>query len=237
MNGGRRWKKCFIWSDGQSGRHIKDTRLRVGAIRATRIKCVFLLDIIFLRSLPCSHMSAYFRNRRQFLKLALAGSSLPLLSRFGLAEAISAERTAWYRNAKFGMFIHWGPYSQASVEASWPIMRPQPGGITEAQYRALPRTFNPAKFDPQNFVDLARLAGQKYMVFTTKHHDGFCMFDSAYTDYKITNTPYGKDIVAQLAKACGDDGMPLGFYYSPPDMHHPGFRDTTKPASENWHGE
>ena len=59
------------------------------------------------------------------------------------------------------------------------------------------------------------------MVFTTKHHDGFCMFDSAYTDYKITNTPYGKDIVAQLAKACGDDGMPLGFYYSPPDMHHP----------------
>jgi alpha-L-fucosidase len=75
------------------------------------------------------------------------------------------------------------------------------------------------------------------MVFTTKHHDGFCMFDSAYTDYKITHTPYGKDIVAQLAKACGDDGMPLGFYYSPPDMHHPDFRDTTKPAKENWNGE
>jgi alpha-L-fucosidase len=81
------------------------------------------------------------------------------------------------------------------------------------------------------------LAGQQYMVFTTKHHDGFCMFDSSYTDYKITNTPYGKDIVAQLAKACADDGMPLGFYYSPPDMHHPGFRDTTKLARENWNGE
>lgn len=147
------------------------------------------------------------------------------------------ERTAWYRQAKFGMFIHWGPYSLASVEASWPIMVPKPGGITEAEYRALPKRFNPVKFDPQAFVDLARLAGQKYMVFTTKHHDGFCMFDSAYTDYKITNTPYGKDIVAQLAKACDQDGMPLGLYYSPPDMHHPDFRDTSKPASENWNGE
>jgi alpha-L-fucosidase len=150
---------------------------------------------------------------------------------------MACDRTRWYRNAKFGMFIHWGPYSQASVEASWPIMVPKAGGITEAEYRALPQTFNPVKFDPEAFVDLARLAGQQYMVFTTKHHDGFCMFDSSYADYKITNTPYGKDIVAQLAKACADDGMPLGFYYSPPDMHHPGFRDTTKPAMENWHGE
>ena len=112
-------------------------------------------------------------------------------------------------------------------------MRPKPGGITEAEYRALPATFNPDKFDPRAFVDLARSAGHQYMVFTTKHHDGFCMFDSSYTNYKITNTPYGKDIVAQLAKACGEDGMPLGFYYSPPDLHHPGFRDTTKLAKEN----
>jgi alpha-L-fucosidase len=182
-------------------------------------------------------MSAHISSRRDFLRLALTGSCLPAIARLGWSEAMSCDRTTWYRNAKFGMFIHWGPYSQASVEASWPIMRPQPGGITEAEYRALPKTFNPAKFDPDAFVDLARLAGQKYMVFTTKHHDGFCMFDSSYTDYKITNTPYGKDIVAQLAKACDADGMPLGFYYSPPDMHHPGFRDTTKPASENWHGE
>lgn len=116
-------------------------------------------------------------------------------------------------------------------------MTPKPGGITEAEYVALAKTFNPVKFDPQAFVDLARLAGQEYMVFTTKHHDGFCMFDSSYTDYKITNTPYGKDIVRQLAKACQEDGMPLGLYYSPPDMHHPGFRDTTKLAAENWHGE
>jgi alpha-L-fucosidase len=182
-------------------------------------------------------MSAYISDRREFLRLALASSALPLFPDPAWGAALSCDRTTWYRNAKFGMFIHWGAYSQASVEASWPIMRPKPGGITEAEYRALPATFNPEKFDPHAFVDLARSAGQQYMVFTTKHHDGFCMFDSSYTDYKITKTPYGKDIVSQLAKACGEDGMPLGFYYSPPDLHHPGFRDTTKLAKDNWNGE
>jgi alpha-L-fucosidase len=135
------------------------------------------------------------------------------------------------------MFIHWGPYSLASVEASWPIMTPTPGGISEAEYRALPKRFNPSRFDPNAWIDVARAAGQEYMVFTTKHHDGFCMFDSSYTDYKVTNSPYGKDIVKQLAKACDARSMPLGFYYSPPDMHHTGFRDTSKLASENWQGE
>ncbi|HKW98578.1 MAG TPA: alpha-L-fucosidase [Bryobacteraceae bacterium] len=155
--------------------------------------------------------------------------------------ALSSEpgdsRTARYRAAKFGMFIHWGPYSLASVEASWPIMTPKPGTISEAEYVALPKRFNPQDFDPTAWIRLARAAGQRYMVFTTKHHDGFCMFDSSYTDYKITRTPYGKDIVKQLADACRREGMPLGFYYSPPDMHHPAFRDTSKPASQNWNGE
>ena len=177
------------------------------------------------------------QKRRDFLRTLIAGSCLSLLPRSGFALPFSDERTTWYRRAKFGMFIHWGPYSLASVEASWPIMRPQPGGISEADYRELPKRFNPANFDPQAFVDLARSAGQRYMVFTTKHHDGFCMFDSSYTNFKITNTPYGKDIVAQLAKACHDDAMPLGFYYSPPDMTHPDFRDTSKLAKENWLGE
>lgn len=182
-------------------------------------------------------MSAYIPTRRKFLVSAATASCLPFLPQFGFGEESEAERTAWYRKAKFGMFIHWGPYSQASVEASWPIMRPKPGEISEAEYLALAKTFNPVNFDPDAFVDLARRAGQQYMVFTTKHHDGFCMFDSAYTDYKITKAPYGKDIVGMLSRACHADGMPLGFYYSPPDMHHPDFRDTSKPASENWHGE
>ncbi len=182
-------------------------------------------------------MSAQKWNRRQFIQSGLAASSFSLSPNFGFASSYVCDRTAWYRDAKFGMFIHWGPYSLASVEASWPIMRPTPGGISEADYRALPGKFNPTKFDPDAFVDLARAAGQEYMVFTTKHHDGFCMFDSSYTDYKITNTPYGKDIVKQLADACGKRDMRLGFYYSPPDMHHPDFRDTSKLARDNWNGE
>lgn len=176
-------------------------------------------------------------SRRDFLKLAIAAGVWPRLGGLDLGSVFTDERTAWYRAAKFGMFIHWGPYSLASIEASWPIMVPKPGGLSEAEYRDLPKKFNPTKFDPHALVDLARSAGQKYMVFTTKHHDGFCMFDTSYTDYKITNTPYGKDIVGQLSAVCQQKGMPLGFYYSPPDMHHPAFRDTSQPAARNWHGE
>jgi alpha-L-fucosidase len=181
-------------------------------------------------------MSAYPHDRRDFIKLALAASSLSFAPGLGLAFG-EEDRTSWYRDSKFGMFIHWGPYSLASVEASWQIMKPTAGGITEAEYRELPKRFNPVKFDPDAFVDLARAAGQQYMVFTTKHHDGFCMFDTSFTDYKITNTPYGQDIVKKLANSCKERGMPLGFYYSPPDMHHPAFRDTSKLAKENWNGE
>src|SRR5882762_7277500 len=180
-------------------------------------------------------VSACSPSRRDFIRLALAGSSLPFMRSLGLGSSLANDRARWYRD-KFGMFIHWGPYSLARVEASWPIMTPTPGGISEAEYRELPRRFNPSKFDRNHFIDLAKAAGQQYLVFTTKHHDGFCMFDSSYTDYKITNTPYGKDIVQQLSSACKEAGMPLGFYYSPPDMHHPAFRDITKLAKENWNG-
>jgi len=112
-----------------------------------------------------------------------------------------AQRTAWFRQAKFGMFIHWGPYSVASVEASWPIMKPEPQwNITEADYVQLYKRFNPVQFDPRAWVRLAQDAGMRYMVFTTKHHDGFCMFDTALTSYKITKTPYGQDVTAMLAR-------------------------------------
>jgi alpha-L-fucosidase len=180
-------------------------------------------------------------TRRHLARMGVAAATAPLLSRFSFTQSSPVdeedERTAWFRAAKFGMFIHWGPYSLASVEASWPIMRPGKWKITEAEYRALPARFNPVKYDPDHFIDLARAAGQQYMVFTTKHHDGFCMFDSSYTNYKITKTPYGKDIVKPLADACARRGIQLGFYYSPPDMNHPGFRDTTKLSSTNWSGE
>jgi alpha-L-fucosidase len=174
-------------------------------------------------------------NRRDFLRAAAVA---PLASRTHMLRALtgSADRMSWYQDAKFGMFIHWGPYSVAGVEASWPILAPN-GEITEAEYRALPARFNPTRFDPHAWIALARSAGQHYTVFTTKHHDGFCMFDSDYTSYKITRTPYGKDIVRQLSDACHADAMPLGFYYSPPDMNHPAFRDTSKLSATNYRGE
>src|SRR5579864_6104702 len=117
-------------------------------------------------------MSAQEWDRRQFLKSTLAASSLSLLPNFAFASSFADDdRTAWYRNAKFGMFIHWGPYSLASVEASWPIMRPAPGGIAQDEYVNLYKRFNPTQFDPSAWVRLAQEAGQRYMVFTSKHHD------------------------------------------------------------------
>jgi alpha-L-fucosidase len=155
------------------------------------------------------------------------------------------QRLGWYQEAKFGLFIHWGAYSVAGVEASWPIMAPELSAamfgtqisMREKEYVTLPARFNPADFDPDAWVRLAQEAGMRYIVITSKHHDGFCMFDAPGTEYKITNTPYGKDICLELAQACARAGMPLGFYYSPPDMHHPGYRDTRKPATKNWTGE
>jgi len=153
------------------------------------------------RHITFKNMSAKILNRRQFFVSGFAAAAVSVLPSLAISECTEEERTAWFRAAKFGMFIHWGPYSLASVEASWPIMTPGNWGISEADYRALPKRFNPSKWDPDHFIDLARIAGQRYLVFTTKHHDGFCMFDSSYTDYKITNTPYGKDIVKQLSDA------------------------------------
>jgi alpha-L-fucosidase len=162
-----------------------------------------------------------------------------------MKDQIADQKLEWYREAKFGLFVHWGPYSVAGVEASWPIMAPDLAGvlfgkqrsISEAEYVALPQRFNPVIFEPETWVQIAQEAGMRYLIFTAKHHDGFCMFDAPGTDYKVTSTPYGRDICAQLADACHRAGMRLGFYYSPPDMHHPGYRDTSRPVTSNWLGE
>jgi len=156
------------------------------------------------------------------------------------ALAAPDARLERFNNWKFGLFIHWGVCSLASWENSWPLMRPlakrQPGN-TEEYYATLAPKFNPVKFDPDAWVKLAQDAGQRYIIFTTKHLDGFAMWDSLYSDYKITKTPYGKDIVKQLADSCQRANMPLGFYYSTADMHHPDYRDTSKIIGDNWHGE
>ena len=154
------------------------------------------------------------------------------------------ERLAWYKDSRFGLFIHWGAYSVAGVEASWPIMAPEMSEvmfknhtrITQSEYTSLPARFNPVYFDADDWVRMAKNAGMRYIIITAKHHDGFCMFDAPGTDYKITNTPFGRDVCLELSRACEKAGIRLGFYYSPPDMHHPGYRDTRKLAVKNWLG-
>jgi alpha-L-fucosidase len=158
---------------------------------------------------------------------------------------VAPDRLAWWNQAKFGLFIHWGPCAVAGVEASWPIMfpeavpvlfGPQPT-IREADYMALAERFNPTAFDASEWVRLAQAAGMRYLVFTSKHHDGYCLFDAPGTDYKVTAGPFGRNVVAELAQACGQAKLPLGLYYSPPDLHHPGYRDTSKLAVKNWLGQ
>ncbi|MGB9605635.1 MAG: alpha-L-fucosidase, partial [Bryobacteraceae bacterium] len=132
----------------------------------------------------------------------------------------------------FGMFIHWGPVSILGTEIGWSRGGERrgrkdktTGPVPVEVYDNLYRMFNPAKFDPDEWVQLAREAGMKYMVFTTKHHDGFCNFDSRLTDYKVTSPqcPYGRDIVRMLSDACRRGGLRWGVYYSQPDWHHPDY--------------
>ena len=128
-------------------------------------------------------------------------------------------RTEWFTHARFGMFIHWGIYS-IPAQGEWIIYQKD---LNMADYERYAAEFNPVDFDPGSWADLAKDAGMKYVVFTTKHHDGFCMFDSRYTDYKITRTPYGRDITRELVDAFRERGIRIGFYHSLVDWRHPHF--------------
>ncbi|GMW02748.1 MAG: hypothetical protein AMXMBFR84_38840 [Candidatus Hydrogenedentota bacterium] len=136
---------------------------------------------------------------------------------------------AWQQK-KFGMFVHWNPSSLRGEEISWSRggTRPglpdlPPGAIPVEEYDALYKEFNPTKFNADEWVAIAKSAGMKYLVITTKHHDGFCMFDSKLTEFSIMHSPFGRDIVAELAEACRKGGIGFGVYYSLPDWHHPDF--------------
>ena len=136
---------------------------------------------------------------------------------------------AW-RARRFGMFIHWGPVSIKGTEIGWSRAGERRDrketakkGVPAAEYDNLYKQFNPVKFNADEWAAVAKDAGMKYIVLIAKHHDGFCMFDSALTDYKITNTPFKRDVTAELAAACKKAGLSFGLYYSPPDWHHPDF--------------
>jgi alpha-L-fucosidase len=153
------------------------------------------------------------------------------------------QRMQWWRDARFGMFIHWGVYAQwAGVYdghelehggAEWIMNRSK---IPVAEYQAKAREFNPVKYDPDAWVRMAKDAGMKYIVITAKHHDGFALFKTAASKWNVVDaTPYGKDLLAPLAAACRKYGIKLGFYYSQAqDWNNPGGAVSRKKASEGW---
>jgi alpha-L-fucosidase len=127
--------------------------------------------------------------------------------------------TEWFTQARFGMFIHWGLYAMPARH-EWIKSREK---ITEEKYDKYLKYFDPDLYDPKDWAKKAREAGMKYAVMTTKHHEGFCMFDSKYTDYKCTNTKAGRDLVREYVDAFRAEGLKIGFYYSLIDWHHPDF--------------
>lgn len=129
------------------------------------------------------------------------------------------KRTEWFRDARFGMFIHWGIYAIPS-RGEWVKFHEN---MTDEAYRKYFENFDPVDYNPAEWAKLAKQAGMKYAVITTKHHDGFCLFDSKYTDYKSTNTPAGRDLISEFVEAFRAEGLKIGFYYSLLDWHHPGY--------------
>ncbi len=139
------------------------------------------------------------------------------------------ERMKWWRGARFGMFIHWGLYAVPAGEWNG---KPVPGAgewilngaqIKPEDYEPLQKQFNPVKFDATRWVEIAKNAGMKYIVITSKHHDGFCLWDSKLTDWDVMDSPFHRDILMELANACEAAGIRLCFYHSIMDWHHPDY--------------
>ncbi|MBD3415014.1 MAG: alpha-L-fucosidase [Candidatus Aminicenantes bacterium] len=138
------------------------------------------------------------------------------------------KRMSWWREARFGMFIHWGLYAIPAGEwngetdhAEWILTTAQ---IPVKEYEKFTEKFNPTQFNAEEWVQTAKNAGMKYMVITSKHHDGFCLFDSELTEYDVVDaTPFGRDILKELSNECHQQGIKMCFYHSIMDWHHPDY--------------
>ncbi|MBN1420623.1 MAG: alpha-L-fucosidase [Planctomycetes bacterium] len=183
-------------------------------------------------------MSITFRN----VNLALAFAAL--LGGRGLAAETEAERDSrmnWWREARFGMFIHWGLYAIPAGEwegrkipgiGEWIMYNAH---IPVAEYEPLAKRFNPVAFDADAWVRIAKDAGMKYIVITTKHHDGFCLFDSKLTTYDIMDaTPFERDIMKELSDACRREGIRMCWYHSILDWHHPDYLPRGEGSGRPW---
>lgn len=125
----------------------------------------------------------------------------------------------WFFEKRFGMFVHWGLYSIHG----WHEQEQWRRRVPRDEYVKLAMQWNPVRFDPEQWLDLAQEAGMQYLCVTTKHHDGFCLWDTQQTPYNTKNTPYGKDVLRRLADACHKRAFPLCLYYSVADWHHPNY--------------
>jgi alpha-L-fucosidase len=169
--------------------------------------------------------------------LLLAAGAAGLLAQRE-TQAEKDARMQWWRDARFGLFIHWGLYAIPAGEwkgttnhAEWIRTTAQ---IPLAEYDRFVGQFNPAKFNADEWVRMAKAAGMKYIVITSKHHDGFCLFDSKYTDFDVAGTPFQRDILKELADACRKQGIRICWYHSIMDWHHPDYlprRDWEKDRS------
>jgi alpha-L-fucosidase len=159
-------------------------------------------------------------TRRDYLQLVAAGAAAvttPALANPAGGDADREQRMKWWHEARFGMFIHWGLYSQLGRH-EW-VMENE--GIPVAEYEQLAKQFKPKPNAAREWARLAKQAGQKYMVMTTKHHEGFCHFDSKLTNYCAPKQGPGRDLVKEYVEAARAEGMRVGFYYSLMDWHHP----------------
>jgi len=134
-------------------------------------------------------------------------------------DAQKKKRMEWWTDARFGMFIHWGLYS-LGARHEWLKHNEH---MTNEEYQKYFDIYNPDHFDPHKWARAAKAAGMKYAVLTTKHHEGFCLFDSKYTDYKSMNTKAHRDLVKEYVQAFRQEGLKVGFYYSLLDWHHPDY--------------
>jgi len=150
------------------------------------------------------------------------------------------QRMAWWREARFGMFIHWGLYAVPAGEwkgqkvggiGEWIMFN---GKVPVAEYEPLAKQFNPVKFDAPGWARIAKNAGMKYIVITSKHHDGFCLFDSKLTDYDIMSTPFKRDIMKELSEAARAEGLTICWYHSILDWHHSDYLPRGKGSPRPW---
>ena len=180
-------------------------------------------------------------SRRDYLKMMAATAGWATAAPLAFAQEDAARKSAqqvpppgherriqWWQEAKFGMFIHWGLYSVIGRH-EWAM---EVEGIPIPQYEVLAKHFNPRPNAARAWARLAKQAGQKYMVMTTKHHEGFCNFDTKLTDYCAPKQAAGHDLVREFVDAARAEGLRVGFYYSLMDWHHPdGARCATDEAA------